>query len=72
VDDRPVNVFRTDAEILSVPVPAGRHTVVLWYSPPEFWYGLALTGLGILIAAAILAGPRLRLDRLWRRSQAPG
>lgn len=42
-------VFKTDYQLMSVPVPGGRSTVVLEYAPSEFRSGAILSVLGLLV-----------------------
>jgi hypothetical protein len=60
VDGRPAPVLVTDALIQAVPVPGGRHTVVLAYDDPWTGYGLLGSGLtlGALLGAALLSRAR--------------
>ena len=59
VDGRKVPLYRADYLFRAVPVPAGRHTVVLTYRPWDFYIGLALS-LGALGLWVLL---RFRLAR---------
>ncbi|MDP9343795.1 MAG: YfhO family protein [Actinomycetota bacterium] len=53
VDGRPAPVLAADYVDQGVPVPAGRHTVVLSYDDPAVGYGL----LGTALSLAALLGP---------------
>lgn len=67
VDGRPVAVLVADHFLQGVPVPAGRHTIVLAYDDPSIGYGLlgsAVVILGLLGAALLLgAQERVRARR---------
>jgi uncharacterized membrane protein YfhO len=54
VDGRSAPVWRANVAFRAVPVPAGRHEVVMRYRPPSALWGMALTAAGIA-AAALLA-----------------
>jgi len=57
LDGAPVPLLRADGVLRGVAVPAGHHTVRLWYAPASLWLGLvvsaaaAVGGLGVWIAA---------------------
>ena len=51
VDGAPCDAVRANAVFLSVPTPAGRHTVVFSYRPRTAVVGLALTALAALALA---------------------
>ena len=53
---QPVTIYRTDDQIMSVPVPAGKKKVVLTYDPPEFRTGVKLTAAGVVAFLALLVG----------------
>jgi hypothetical protein len=65
VDGRPVALGQERATFLAVPVPAGRHTVVLRYAPREVQLAAAASALGL---AALVFGltvpPPLRSTRI--------
>jgi hypothetical protein len=67
VDGRPAPVLHADYLLQGVPVPAGRHTVVLRYDDPPIGYGLA----GSAVAVALLVGAILVARRRKRRQAAP-
>jgi len=73
VDGRPAPVLVADGFLQAVPVPAGRHTVVLGYDDP--WIGYGLTGsilsLAALLGAALWARARRPRTRLAIRSRSP-
>ena len=48
VDGDDVGIVRVDDAFPGVPVPAGRHTVILRYRPSDLPLATALTGLGLL------------------------
>ncbi len=56
VDGAPVAVVAADGALLGVLAPAGAHELVLVYRPPLLLLGAALTGLSLLVCAALLAG----------------
>lgn len=56
VDDRAAPLLRADGRHRAVPVPAGRHIVRLEYHPPGLTLGAALSGIGLLLVGASLAG----------------
>ncbi len=68
VDDTPAKIYRTDGEVMSVPVPAGKHTVVLSYWPVEFPIGMAASGAGIVITIGMLLGSRIARRRQARKN----
>jgi hypothetical protein len=57
VDGVETPVRRANGKHRAVPVPAGRHVVVLRYEPPGWKTGLTLTGLSFLAALALWMGP---------------
>jgi len=58
VDGAPARVLRANGKHIAVPVPAGRHEVVLRYRPPGWLEGLA--GSALAVALAALAWTRAR------------
>lgn len=52
VDDRPVGIVRANVLFQAVPVPAGRHTVVLEYRPTAVAWGGALTAAAVALGLA--------------------
>ncbi len=61
VDGVPAPVLRANGKHRAVAVSAGRHEVVLRYSPPGFVIGLALSAVSLLAALALFAtGTRRR------------
>ena len=54
VDGAPTEIYRTNVEVMSVPISAGRHSVQLWYDPREFKVGLAATAAGLAVAIIVL------------------
>lgn len=61
VDGRPAPVLVADALIQAVPVPAGRHTVELWYDDP--WIGYGLLGSGLSLVGLLGAAFAIRARR---------
>jgi len=55
VDGRPVNLLRADGVLRGVPVPAGQHTVRVWYAPASLRLGLALSGLALILVVGVAA-----------------
>jgi len=64
IDGTPAPVLAADVLVRGIPFPAGRHTVVMRYEPPEVAWGLAASGLG---AAGCLALAALAWRRRGRR-----
>ncbi len=60
MDGQAAPVLRANGKHRAVPVPAGRHEVVLRYEPPGLGLGVALTALALLASAVawIVAGRR--------------
>jgi uncharacterized membrane protein YfhO len=56
VDGAAAPLLRVNVVLRAVPVPAGKHTVVLVYHPHEFLLGAMLSGMGSMVAlgAALL------------------
>lgn len=55
VDGVPAPVLRADGKHRAVPLAGGTHEVVLRYHPPGLALGLVLTGVSVLVAAALVA-----------------
>ncbi|MCL4359717.1 YfhO family protein [Patescibacteria group bacterium] len=55
VDGRPAELYRADYAFRAVPVPGGKHTVVMRYEPASLWIGIAISLLGILGTIASIA-----------------
>jgi hypothetical protein len=74
VDGVPVPVHATKLGFQSIPLPAGRHTVLFHFSPPYEGFGAA----ALLLGAAGLFGPelartrRIRTAYTWFCSRRPG
>lgn len=66
VSGNPAPILIADHALRAIPVPEGRHTVVLRYDPPSLRLGLAITILtaAAMMAAAIVIG--------WRKSRRNG
>lgn len=58
VDGNPVKIHRADFDFRAVEVPAGTHTVRMWYAPMSETLGLAASGFATLIGVAFLARKR--------------
>lgn len=66
IDDAPATLARVNYTMLGVTVPIGDHVVRLSMAPESLWIGSAVSGLGVLLLAA-LASP----FQLTRRSSPP-
>lgn len=53
VDGKPARVLPTDLLLQGVPVPPGRHTVLLTYDDPWVGYGLAGTAVALVLFSAL-------------------
>lgn len=62
VAGREAPVLRANGKHRAVPIPAGRHEVLMRYRPPGLGPGLALTGLSLAAAALLLLRPVLRAE----------
>jgi hypothetical protein len=60
VDGRPVRLLRANVAFRAVPVPAGNHVVEMSYRPPTVAWGLGISILGLLLAAALTLRLRSR------------
>jgi hypothetical protein len=58
VDGREAPILAADVLVRGVPFPAGRHTVVMDYGPPEVAAGIALTAIGVVAMLALLVRRR--------------
>jgi hypothetical protein len=58
VDGRPAIIRPAYVAFRAVALEPGRHTVVFRYRPAGFTLGLAITGLGVLVAAGLLPAKR--------------
>jgi hypothetical protein len=52
VDDRPVEIFQANVLFRGVPVPAGEHVVEFEFTPRSFRWGVAVTGVTLLLTIA--------------------
>ena len=70
IDGKPAQILEAYGKLLSVNVPAGRHTIEFRYAPRSVWLGalLSLTG---LIAAAIWWWLSGRGESVFRGLQRP-
>jgi uncharacterized membrane protein YfhO len=68
VDGKEARVLRANGKHRAVPVPAGRHAVVLRYEPPGLRLGMAITALALVASAAawIVARPATFDTGWWR------
>jgi hypothetical protein len=53
VDGKPVRIYRAYEALRGVVVPAGAHVISMTYRPVSFYLGLALTVLGLVLAAFV-------------------
>jgi hypothetical protein len=60
VDGVETTMVPADVLVRGVVVPKGRHTVALSYEPPEVKWGLAVSAVALIGAAAMVLGPLLR------------
>lgn len=74
VDGRDVEVFPANYFLLGVPVPPGRHSVVLEYDDPSVGYGAAgsLLALLLLLGAAATSGSRRRRTQMGQEEEESG
>jgi hypothetical protein len=64
VDGRSVEVVKADGASIGVPIPAGSHDISLRFQPPSgAAAGRAVTLLGLLVTAVLLASPGRRRPR---------
>ncbi len=54
IDGMPATLLRADHALMAVPVPAGHHRVELHFDPMSVKLGVAVTGLTLLVAGALL------------------
>jgi len=54
VDDQPVPIYRTNAALRGVLVPAGAHRVEMHFRPHSLLIGLGLSGTGLFTIALII------------------
>jgi hypothetical protein len=55
IDGQPTEILAADYLVRALRWPSGRHTMTMFYDPPEIRRGLALSGLGILLLLALAA-----------------
>jgi hypothetical protein len=72
VDGAPVPVRRADVALMAVPVPAGSHTVRLWFTAPRVDQGLAMSVVALVVwlGLAIFEWRGAVEARPWRRRRA--
>jgi hypothetical protein len=59
VDGQPAPIYRANYLLRAVPVEAGQHRIEVYYDPPLFKVGLAITVLTLLVSGALLGGMAL-------------
>jgi hypothetical protein len=55
VDGRPAEILRTNRAMRGVALPAGAHRLVFHYDPPSFRLGIAVSLIGLVALAAVVA-----------------
>jgi len=63
VDGRPQPIYYTNVAFRGLPVPPGRHQILMRFEAPLFWWAAAASALGWIVWAALLLafrGRRLR------------
>ena len=69
VNGKAVEVQRANSAFMAIPLEQGENTVVLTYTPPGYWAGAILTGMGVLALIGFLwyqkknRPPMVRLNR---------
>lgn len=69
VNGKAVEVQRANSAFMAIPLEQGENTVVLTYTPPGYWAGVILTGMGVLALIGFLwyqkknRPPMVRLNR---------
>lgn len=58
LDGRPAQIVRADVLFQAVPIPGGKHSIVLEYRPASVVWGLALGAAGLVLAAVVLRASR--------------
>ena len=71
VDGQPAPIYRANYLLRAVPVEAGQHRVEVYYDPPLFKVGLAITLLTLLASGVLLGGVALRSKKA-RGLEIPG
>lgn len=61
IDGRPAEILAADALVRAVRWPPGRHTLEMWYQPPEIAVGWAVSAAGLVLLLA-LGSRRRRAD----------
>ncbi len=61
IDGKSVSIHRANHAFMALPVPAGEHTVVLYYFPQSFYVGCAIGGSALIVVLVIL----FRKHRRW-------
>ncbi len=67
IDGQETSVLAADLVVRAVRWPAGRHTLVMRYDPPEIRIGLALSAVGAVLVAALAV---LACSAAWKRRSA--
>jgi hypothetical protein len=55
IDGKEEPIFQTDYLLRGVALPAGKHTIEMRYTAPEFWNGLYVSSLTLLILGSLAA-----------------
>jgi hypothetical protein len=71
VDGQPAPIYRANYLLRAVPVEGGQHRVEVYYDPPLFKVGLAITILTLLASGVLLSGVVLR-DKKAQGLEIPG
>jgi hypothetical protein len=71
VDGQSAPIYRANYLLRAVPVEGGQHRVEVYYDPPLFKVGLAITLLTLLASGALLAGVALRGQQRPRKPLLP-
>ncbi len=65
LDGAPVDVLRVNHAMVGIVIPAGSHLVRLWFRPVSVWIGGAVSGIALLLCAALLVPARVRRWRVF-------
>ncbi len=72
VDDQPAKVLEVYGALRGIVVPPGPHRVRMVFRPVSVYLGVALTVLGLALAALLARTRGERWDRLLRTASTPG